>query len=216
MNRKFEMVKQGSLPLTAKSADDIYQIAFSAPLTFAFDEVWGALVKPEKLALWLMPVAGKMAKGGVFHLGDVASGKIAVCEPKRRLSMTFLRGNSQQSLDITFSETGKGKAKARILSMKVAARKSDLPQGVWENYGPALVGIGWELAYRSLLTYLANPKTPPAKEAFSVFAASSEGRAYMTQAFAAWREAAQTGGADIAGMASAQPNLLGFYSGLHP
>lgn len=214
MQRKFSNVKKGNMPLSGQSADDLYEIAFSAPITHSFDDVWSALVKPEKLALWLMPVTGKMSKGGEVQLGDLAQAKVAVCEPKRRLSLILMRGGSQQALDITFSEAGKGKAKSRNLTVTVAARKSDLPSGIWDKYGPAVVGIGWELACKSLLAYLDTRKAPPKTGAISAFAASAAGRAYLGEAFGAWRAAA-AGGADAAGMAEAPTSLLMFYTGLH-
>lgn len=213
MQRIFSMVKKGSIPLLKKSSDDAYQGEFTLETQHSLDDIWGALVKPDKLAQWLLPVSGKLSKGGTYSLGTVAQGQITVCEPKRRLALTFVRQDMTQTLDITFSEVGKGKSKERVLRVKFTANISDLPDGVWATYGPSVMGIGWEMVGAALLAYLDAPKEPRGADYIAKYAASAEGGAYVSQAFEGWRAAAQAGGVTIS--STHVPRLLEFYSGLH-
>lgn len=216
MIRKFSFAKAAKKQSAAQGAQDAYVIEISAQTPKSVDEIWGALVKPEKIALWLTPVSGKLAKGGSFTLGDLANGSINVCEPKRRLGIDLIRGTQRQSLDIFFAEEGKGKSKQRIICVKITAKISDLPAGNWEKFGPAILGMGWEMVAHTLLDYLAAGQATPRIGGTMAYAASAEGRAFCTQSFGGWRAAAMTGGADAGIMAGPAPSVLEIYTGLHP
>lgn len=187
--------------------DDSYELCLKMPIAQSLDEVWGALVKPEKLARWLIPVTGSLSKGGAFALGDVARGKVTVCEPKRRLALTWHQGAAQNGLDITFAMVGKGKAKQNVITLKITAKIGDLPPASWEAYGPAVLGIGWEWIMRGFAAYLADPNAAPLS--VTDFAKSSEGKVFVTTAFAAWRATIKEDA-----VSAPAPNLLVFYNGL--
>jgi uncharacterized protein YndB with AHSA1/START domain len=216
MIRKFSFAKAAKKKPAAKSAQDAYVIEFTAQTPKSVDEIWGALVKPEKIALWLTPVSGKPAKGGAFRLGDLADGSITVCEPKRRLSIDLIRGTSRQMIDITFGQEGKGKSKLNTITVKITANLGDLPAGNWQTLGPAALGMGWELVAQALLYYLAGGQAAPRKGGAMAFATSAEGRAFCSEAFSGWRSAAIAGGADAGIMAGPAPSVLQIYTGLHP
>ncbi len=204
MQRKFSLAAKGA-----------YTAEFTAQTQHNLDDIWGALVKPDKLAKWLLPATGKLAKGGQYHLGDVAKGQITVCEPKRRLSLSFDRNGRVQLLDITFGETGKGKAKSRSITLKITAHSADLPAAAWKSMGPAVVAIGWEMVCTALLAYLDAPKTPPAKNAVLLLSASAAGAEYAKSACEEWSKAAQRGGLEMPSSPNPEPQLLWFYTGLH-
>lgn len=216
MKRTFSRGQKGPSPLGKNSGDDVYDIGFTLETKHSFDDIWGALAKPEKIAHWMRPVSGKLAKGGEYTIGDLASGTVLICEPKRRLALTMQRLSAQQRIEVAFSEVGKGKAKTRNLTVKVTAKMSDLPPGAWQKSGPALVAIGWELLAKSLFAYLDDPTNPPTAGAFANYAASADGRDYLNAAFMAWRHAALAGGESGDIMDAAPISLLGLYSGLHP
>jgi uncharacterized protein YndB with AHSA1/START domain len=215
MIRKFSFAKSAKKQLAGQGAQDAYVIEFAAHTAKSVDEIWGALVKPEKITAWLMPVSGKLAKGGAFRLGDLAEGSISVCEPKRRLSIDLVRGTSRQMIDITFGEEGKGKSKHRNIVVKITANLADLPEGNWQKLGPAALGMGWELVAQALQDYLAGEQAAPRQGDIMAFASSAEGRAFCSEAFSGWRAAAIAGGADAGIMAGQAPSVLQIYSGLH-
>jgi uncharacterized protein YndB with AHSA1/START domain len=215
MIRKFSFAKTAKKQPAGQGAQDTYIIEFTAQTAKSVDEIWGALVKPEKIALWLTPVSGKLAKGGSFAMGDLAEGSITVCEPKRRLSIGLTRGTARQMIDITFGEEGKGKSKQRNIVVKITANMGDLPAGTWHKLGPAALGMGWELVAQALLNYLAGEQAAPRQGGIMAFATSAEGRAFCSEAFSGWRAAAIAGGADAGIMAGPAPSVLQIYTGLH-
>lgn len=198
---------QRSYTKSKKATEGSYELGITMPVLQSLDEVWGALVKPEKLARWLMPVSGSLAKGGAFALGDVARGKVTVCEPKRRLGLTWHQGAAQTVLDVNFATVGKGKAKQNLITLKVTARIQDLPQASWDAYGPAALGIGWEWVMRGFAAHLDNPSAAPVT--IMAFSQSSEGQAFVETALAGWRAVAK----DLP-MTGSAPSLLSFYHGL--
>lgn len=186
---------------------DSYDVTLTMQLPHSLDEIWGALVKVEKLQHWFGPVTGGLSKGGTFHLGEIAQGKITACEPKRRLAMIWQQGTAQTGLDITFATVGKGKSKKSKLTLKITAKMQDLPENAWQTFGPAALGIGWEWVMSRFVAYLTDPKA--ARLNIVDFAKTPEGHVFVTQAFDGWRSSAQT---DI--MAGPVPSLLVFYNGL--
>lgn len=210
MFRKLTLAKASAASPTPSGS---YSLEFNLPTQRSVDEVWGALTKPDKLADWLMPVTGKLGKGGAFTLGEAAQGTITQCEPKRRLTLSLRQGARLRQIEITFGEEGKGKAKTRLIRVKITAQMEDLPDGVWQKFGPAALGIGWELVGDALLAYLANPKTPRATGAMAAFAASAEGASFTKDALEGWFAAAKAQGLDLPAMPA--PSLLHFYTGLH-
>lgn len=198
---------QRSYTKSENGKDDGYQLAMTMQTLQSLDEVWGALVKPEKLARWLKPATGSLAKGGAFAFGDVARGKVTVCEPKRRLGLTWQQGAAQTVLDLRFASIGKGKAKHNLITLGITAKIADMPQASWQAYGPAALGIGWEWVMRGFAAYLDDPKAAPLS--ILNFSQTPDGKAFVADAFAGWRAVAQD-----QVMTASEPSLLTFYTGL--
>jgi hypothetical protein len=182
-----------------------YELAMSMPVSGALDEIWGALVKREKLQHWLGGVTGQLSKGGKFHLGEQATGQITVCEPKRRLAMIWQQGQVQTGLDITLARVGK--AKQSQITLKVAAKMQDLPENAWQRFGPSALGIGWEWVMTRFAAYLLDPKAHPIN--IAEFAKTPDAQSFVTQAFEGWRRTV-----DPQIMTGPVPPLLVFYNGL--
>ena len=199
---------QRSYKKLTESKDDSYEIIMAMQVPQALDDIWGALVKPAKLARWLAPVTGEMSKGGAVNIGHLARAGVVVCEPKRRLALTWQQGAAQTALDITFSTNGKGKGKYSLITLKVTAKLQDLPAKSWDSYGPAALGMGWEWVMAGLAAYLRDPKAAP--RGIADFAKSPEGRAFVTEAFDRWRACL---GAKPQIMMGPTPSLLVFYNG---
>ncbi len=197
-----------------RDGQDGYAITLSATCDHALDDIWAALTKPNRLARWLSPVTGNLARGGRYEIAETAGGKIEVCEPKRRLSLTLKQGELKQQLEVTFNTEGKGKSKCARISLAVRANKGELPEGVWDAYGPATIAIGWEIVMAALLRHLDAPKEEPSAGYIASFAASAAGREFTHDAFTAWRKAAISGGENAAIMATPTSNALLFYNGL--
>ena len=196
---------QRNLRKFSRATGDGYELAMSMPVSGSWDEIWGALVKREKLQHWLGGVTGQLSKGGKFHLGERASGQITVCEPKRRLAMIWQQGAVQTGLDITLARVGK--AKHSQITLKITAKMQDLPENAWQTFGPSALGIGWEWVMTRFAAYVSGPKAEPIT--IVDFAKTPEAHLFVTQAFVGWR---QTVTPEI--MTGPVPPLLVFYNGL--
>lgn len=65
-------------------------------------DLWSALTEPERLSRWLAQVEGDLRLGGTFSAfvanGERADGTIVVCEPPRRLHVTWRVGDDEETL----------------------------------------------------------------------------------------------------------------------
>jgi uncharacterized protein YndB with AHSA1/START domain len=200
-------------PPTAKSdAPGMINLQIAVRSAHSLEDIWAAIVTPEKLARWMRPIAGKLAKGETM---DVASnGKVVVtaCEPKRRLAFSLTQGALTQGVAVTFGEEGKGRAKQRLLRLNISANRSGLPDSAWLAYGPASLGISWEFTCRALMAYLDDPAS---KVDFVNYARRPEATDYIRSAFAEWRAQAAPHEEMAAFMPIAQHHVISFYNGLH-
>ena len=112
------------------------------------DQVWPALTEPARLAVWYGEVEGDLRVGGeyqarLFASGWEGTGRIAACEPSRRLLVVTkdADGSEEQEIEITLSAEGDG----AVL--------------VWEERGMpvdlvAAYGAGVQVHVEDLVAYL--------------------------------------------------------------
>jgi hypothetical protein len=192
-------------------ASEMINLQISASCAYSLDDIWSSLVVPEKLAVWMLPIKGQLSKGGAIELGQGAHATITACEPKRRLAFSLTQGALMQGVAITLGEEGKGKAKQRLLRVNISANRSALSDEVWANYGPASLGIAWELTCKALFNFLERPL---ARAEFITYARSAEAVQYVNTAYADWRaqSIAYESGDDF--MPLVPQTVLKYYNGL--
>ncbi|HLI01234.1 MAG TPA: SRPBCC family protein [Acidimicrobiales bacterium] len=79
------------------------------------DEVWSALTDPDRLARWLGRLEGDLRLGGEFRAhfhasGWEGSGRVAACEPQRRLLVMVIDEDEpdENPIEITLTPDGDG------------------------------------------------------------------------------------------------------------
>lgn len=80
----------------------------------------------------------------------------------------------------------------------------------WGEFGPGAVGVGWGLGILGLATHLATGDAVAQGEG-EQFAASDEGRRFMTPSSDHWYEAAAAGGEDAAAARAAADRTTAAY-----
>lgn len=172
------------------------------------DDLWDALTNPERLPRWFSPVTGDFKLGGRYQIQGNAGGTILQCEPPRLLDITWEFAGGMSWVVLHVAPVGKG---ARLtLEHVVLAR--DLEGEHWQKYGPASVGVGWDLSFFGLGLYLAgHGEKPP--EADPAWAASDEAKAFMTESAEAWAAAHIASGEDAATARRMAANTAKFYTG---
>ena len=173
----------------------------------AVEDLWEAVTDGERLARWFVPVSGELEPGGRYQLEGNAGGVITACERPARLALTWEFGGDVSWVEVRFSAEGADRAR---LTLTHTAHVSEH----WETYGPGATGAGWDLSLLGLAIYLAEPAQPKPEEA--AFAASRDGKAFITGCSEAWGRAAIAFGTDPATAQAVAGRTTAFYTGASP
>ena len=84
-----------------------------------------------------------------------------------------------------------------------------VPPGMWEQFGPGAVGVGWDGALLGLAMHLAGGEM--SAEEKQAWAYSEEARVFNTAASVAWGEASRAAGADAETVAATVAATTAFY-----
>lgn len=167
------------------------------------DDLWDAIVTPERLKRWFLPVTGDLKLGGRYQLQGNAGGTITTCDAPKLLALTWEFGGGMSWVDVALAAES---ANATRLTLTHTAHLSDH----WTTYGPGAVGVGWDLGLAAFAAYLADPAIELNE---AMLSATPEGKRFIRALANDW------GRADIAGgEAPAQANKAAtatgdFYTG---
>lgn len=154
-------------------------------------EVWDAIARPERLARWFAPVSGELRVGGRFRVAGFsvageAAGAILACEPARRLELEWEAAGEIGWVDIALSHYGGGGAR---LTFTHSVRETER----WRAFGPAGIGVGWDLASYALVGHLARPRVDID---LRTMAALPESRRFLASCAESWGRLAIEAGED--------------------
>ena len=160
------------------------------------DEVWDACTNAERIPRWFLPVSGDLKEGGHYKLEGNAEGTIERCDPPHGFDATWEFGGQLSWIEVRFS--AEGDARTRFALTHIA----HVDDGLWAQFGPGAVGIGWDLALIGLALHLGSgASVDPAEVA--AWNASDEGRLFTRRSGEAWRDAHLASGIDPADAAEA-------------
>jgi uncharacterized protein YndB with AHSA1/START domain len=142
----------------------------------AIDDVWHAVIDPERLNRWFLPVTGDLRPGGTFSLQDNAHGDILRCEPPRLLRLSWVYGDFPPSeVELRLAATDGDdtvlelehsaiSAEVEVAGRAVDPILNDAATGIWG------IGSGWELPLTFGLERYLRGELPdrPAVEWFEV------------------------------------------------
>lgn len=171
--------------------------------------VWAAFADGAQLSRWFLPVSGDLRVGGSFKFEGNAGGDILACDKPGRIAVTWGMMGKDSWVDLSFAAEGAG---TRV-TLRHTVRAADLPEGMWDKFGPGAVGSGWEGGFLGLQMYLDAPEVEKDAAAMAVWPGSPEGRSFFRESAEAWAEAAIAGGEDAAAMRATVPELIAFYTG---
>jgi uncharacterized protein YndB with AHSA1/START domain len=173
------------------------------------EDMWDAIVTPERLARWFLPVEGDLKLGGRYQLKGNAGGTITRCEPPEALDLTweFAGGTSWVTLRLAPE-----REKTR-LTLEHIAHEDGIGKEHLEKYGPGATGIGWDLWFHGLKQHLADPEVTIDPVAFEAWTLSSEGKAFVRACGEAWAEAYIASGANPEVARAQAERTIAFYTG---
>jgi uncharacterized protein YndB with AHSA1/START domain len=171
----------------------------------AAEDVWDACTTAERIGRWFLPVSGDLRLGGRYQLHGNAGGEILRCEPPKLLRVSWVMGEAPGFSEVEVRLTPQGEERTVLELEHVAV----VPPGMWDQFGPGAVGVGWDLVMLGLGMHLAGGGISP--EQAEAWQFTDEAREFMTSSSRAWGTAYAASGASEETAAAAVTATTGFY-----
>ncbi|MDC3959989.1 SRPBCC family protein [Polyangium jinanense] len=169
------------------------------------EDVWDAITNPERIRRWFLPLEGELRLGGHYQLKGNAGGKILRCDPPRLLEVTWSMGPKDDESSKVEVRLSVGEGDQTILELEHAAI---VPPGMWSEYGPGAVGVGWDLTLLGLSMELRSIFLED-KEAWGL---TPEARQFITESSVSWGAANQAAGTSAEDAQKCVENTTKFYA----
>ena len=193
-----------SVSMTERDGRPAAAVTLSRGCGATVDDLWDAVTNRERIPRWFLPVDGDLEPGGRYRLEGNASGAITACRRPSHFALTWEFGGDTSWVDVGLADDGAGRP-------RITLTHTALLSPHWDEYGPGATGIGWEMGLLGLVLHLAQPAAPKLDEA--AFAASPDGRAFITGSGEAWGRAAAEAGTAPAVASAAAERTIAFYTG---
>jgi uncharacterized protein YndB with AHSA1/START domain len=179
-------------------------VVISRPYNGSIEDVWDAVTSAERIARWFMPVSGELRLGGRFEL-QIGHGTIERCDPPNGFRTTWEYGDSVTWLEVRLTAESETRT---ILELEHIGMVEDAK---WAQFGPGAVGVGWDGALMALGRHFDTPDAPKPEPA--TWAASDEGRQFITLSSQGWCDANIEAGTDPEQARAAAERTTAFYLG---
>jgi uncharacterized protein YndB with AHSA1/START domain len=175
------------------------------------DDLWEACTTADRIARWMLPVTGDLEVGGRYQLEGNAGGEVLRCDPPQAFDITWEFGGSVSWVEVRLTAEGEGRSRFTLSHIAHVDEH-------WDEYGPAAVGIGWDMAMLGMSLHLAARAAGTDADATdrsgfeAEFAASPEGARFTTVSGEAWGRADAESGADPEAAAAAAKRTIAAYT----
>jgi uncharacterized protein YndB with AHSA1/START domain len=173
---------------TVRDGQSMRQLVASRTFPAPPEEVWDALTSTERIPRWLLPVSGDLRLGGRYQLEGNAGGEVLTCEPPHHLAVTWEYGGQLSWVDARLTPEGDG-------TRLDLTHDAPVDPGMWQQFGPGAVGIGWELMLLGLFLYVGPEEAVDPADA-AAWMASPDGVDLVRGSSAAWCAASIAAGED--------------------
>lgn len=178
-------------------------------------DVWDAVTSAERIGRWFLPVSGDLRLGGRYALEGNASGTVESCTPPTNgaaaYRVTWEFGGGVTWLTVRLSAVD---ADHTTLDLEHVARVADVPDELWQSFGPAGTGIGWDSGLLGLSLHLTDPASRP--EDPVAWTLTDESRHFMRRSADAWAAEHARDGVDPSVAAAAADATFNMYTGEGP
>ena len=166
-------------------------------------DLWDAVTNGRRLPRWFAPVIGDLQLDGRYQVEGNAGGQVTACERLSYFALTWEFAGDVSWVHVRL--TGDGS------SVRLSLTHTALLSPHWDTYGPGAVGVGWEMAFLGLALHIAQPDAPKVGE--EEFAASRDGRAFISGSSDAWGQAAVAAGTGASVAGASARRTTAFYTG---
>src|SRR5262245_20189599 len=168
------------------------------------DDLRDALTNADRIPRWFLPISGEFGVGGRYQLEGNAGGNVERCDKPDSFAVTWEYGQMVSWLEVTL-------APADVGTTLDLVHEAPVDPGLWEQFGPGAVGVGWDLALMGLGLHIeTGARVDP--ETATVFPTSPEGIEFVQRAAAGWADAAIDDGDAPDPAHEAAARTLAFYT----
>jgi uncharacterized protein YndB with AHSA1/START domain len=175
----------------------------------SLDDVWDACTNPERIPRWFLPVSGDLRLGGRYQFEGNAGGTIERCDPPNSFAATWEFGGEVSWIEVRLAEQPEGRTRFELEHVAHVADER------WAQFGPGAVGVGWDLALVGLARHMSGG-APMDPQQGAAWAASDEGREFISLSSEQWCQASITAGTPVAEAQAAAARTVAFYTGTGP
>ncbi len=168
------------------------------------DDLWDAVTNPERLPRWFGQVEGEFKLGGQFQIDSNANGTILVCDPPRKLEVTWEYDGGISWVEVHLRA---GNAEETHLQL---IHEAHVDPDWAAKYGPGAVGVGWDLWMLGLQTHLASGWSKPEGHD-EEYEKTADYKSFVRTSSDGWRDAAIAAGNDPAIAGPAAETTTAFY-----
>lgn len=180
-------------------------------------DVWDATTTAERITRWFLPVSGDLRVGGRYQFEGNAGGEILECSPpaggRAEYRVTWEMGGGVTWLTVRLTEEAPERTR---FELEHIARTADIPEGMWETFGPGATGVGWDGGLLGLSLHLGAVEGTISPAEAAAWALTDEGKSFYRAAADGWGAAQVAAGADPEAAARAADATYGFYTGDAP
>ncbi|MFC9898111.1 SRPBCC family protein [Nocardia sp. NPDC127579] len=167
-------------------------------------DLWSALTTLERIPRWFMPITGTLEVGGRYQLEGNANGVVERCDAPKLFAVTWEMGPQVSWLTVTLTPVAEGTELELV-------HEAAIDPGMWDQFGPGAVGVGWDLALLGLGMHLSSGD-PVDPEVALTLHRTPEGREFIRTAATGWGAAATADGDDPAAARAAAEQTFAFYT----
>jgi uncharacterized protein YndB with AHSA1/START domain len=176
-------------------------------------DVWEAVTTADRIARWFLPITGDLQLGGHYQLEGNAGGTVLECTPPAdgaaEYRVTWEFGGGISWVTIRLAADGE---RTRF-ELEHVSRVADIPEGMWETYGPGATGVGWDGGLLGLGLHLGATEGSLAPGEAEAWAMTEEGRSFYRGAADGWAIAQVADGTDPELAARNADATYAFYTG---
>lgn len=192
----------GSRVLAAGTAHTVLiSQCYDAPV----DDVWDACTSPERIPRWFLPVSGNLRPGGRYQLEGNAGGTIQHCDPPRSFTASWEFGGNVSWIEVRLTAGADGWTRVELEHIVPAGEH-------WDQFGPASIGIGWDMAFLGMASHLSSGQAADPAAA-AAWPGSGEGRQFLARSGELWLAADIAAGTDEATARAAAARTGAAYTG---
>jgi uncharacterized protein YndB with AHSA1/START domain len=170
------------------------------------DELWDACTNPERIPRWFLPISGDLRVNGRYQLEGNAGGTVERCDPPHSFAATWEYGGEVSWIEVRLSAESESQARFELEHV------APVDDERWAEFGPGAVGIGWEMGLMGLTLHLSSDGRAVDPQEAMAWAASDEGKRFMSLSSQRWCEASIAAGTPEAEARSAAERTTAAYT----